>query len=412
MKSKMPILKGSHSLIKDLNKYSILNIIREFGPISRTDIADMLNASIPTVVRAVEMLVADDLVTFSGKGSSSGGRRPPLLEINPSGAYIFGAHIGSSLDIVLSNLKAEIIDDISVPTEMVVDPESTIKQIALNVQLMIEKNNIPVEKVYGVGIGTPGVNFRTNPQIETSAFKGWDNTNINELTQKHIPYKSFLGNIAYTTTLREYWFGHAKGYSDIIHIMVDLGISGGIILNGKPYKGINGKAGEIGHISIQFDGPKCYCGNQGCIETYASIPAIIKRAQSLILDGVPSSLKEKLSSKGSIKFDDICQAADNGDILSQRVLQEAGKKLGAVIANLANVFDPELVVLSGKTVKKSQLLFDTCCTEALERVFSYRDINKHIEIVKGNGTIASPLGSVALVMQSIFENSDVTIQSQ
>ncbi len=404
MRQKLP--KGTHSMIRDINKNSVLNIIREFGPISRTDIALKLDSSIPTVMRAVDALLSDEMITYTGVGASNGGRKPPLLEINPLGGYVFGAHIGSFLEIVLSNLKADIIDSASFPTGMSMEPEAVIGQISSVIDKMLIKNNIPESKVFGVGIGTPGVNFRTNTKIGASVFKGWDNINLEELVKKYIRFKTFTENVSYTAMLREYWFGKTKGYDDIIYLWIDKGIGGGIILNGEPYKGINMKAGELGHISVEYEGNECYCGNKGCIETYASIPAITEKVKAYIRDGFESSLAEIQSGDADISFEDICREAENGDNLSANVIKDAGRRLGTVIANLANIFDPELVVLSGGAIKHSPLLFETSRTEALERVFSYRDISKKLEIVNANTEIANSLGCVALVFQSVFTHGE------
>lgn len=404
MKHKLP--KGTHSMIKDINKNSILNIIREFGPISRTDIASELNSSIPTVMRAVEALLSDNMIIYTGIGNSNGGRKPPLLEINPIGGYVFGAHVGSRLEIVLSNLKAEIIDSANFSTDKSMEPEIVIQQISSAIETIFKRNDIPESKVYGVGIGTPGVNFRTNTKIGASVFKGWDNTNLDALIKKHIRFRTITENVAYTATLREYWFGKTKGYNNIIHLWIDKGIGGGIILDGKPYKGINMKAGELGHISVECEGNQCYCGNKGCIETYASIPAIIEKTKTYLKDGFTSSLLEKGACDTDITYEDICREANHGDAICSKVIKDAGRRLGTVIANLANVFDPELIVLSGNAIKHSPLLFETSRTEALERVFSYRDISKSVDIISANTGITNSLGGVALVFQSIFSTLD------
>lgn len=397
------IVKGSHSLMKGLNKSSVLNIIRSYGPISRADIAQKLNASIPTATRITDSLLQKGLIISAGPGASSGGRKAPTFEINPEGAYIFGVQVGENIGIVLTNLKAEVLDASSYPIVQFEDPEDIFKKIGREIDSMISKNKVPSSKVYGVGMGIPGINFRAKSVIEKSVFKGWNKIDINTLTKKYIKFETFIENIAYTTTLKEYWFGAGKGYSNIVHLLVDIGIGGGVILDGKLYKGVNGKAGIMGHISVDFDGEECYCGNKGCVETYSSVPAIVRKVKKLISDGIPSSLSEKHPSISKITFEDICREADRGDVLSHKVLKEAGQRLGAATAVLANVFDPELIILSGEAISKSALLYETARSEALERIFTFIDINKRLEIKPGKAEIPGPLGCIALVLQLIFQ---------
>lgn len=397
------ILKGSHSLMKDLNESSILNIILNYGPISRADIAQKLQVSIPTATRITDSLLSNGLIVNTGYGSSSGGRKAPIFEINPEGAYMFGAHIGSELDIILTNLKAEILDTVSYPADLFEEPEDIIKKISSDIDRMLLKNKIPESKVYGVGIGTPGVNFRAKPRIETSVFKGWNHIDIENLLQKYMRFKTYTENIAYTSTLKEYWFGAGKGYGNVVHLMVDNGIGGGVIINGRLYKGINGKAGIFGHISVESNGEECYCGNKGCVEVYSSIPAIVKRTKELMDAGVPSSMATLHKSGSRITFEDISREAELGDLLAGKVLKEAGEKLGSVIASLVNTFDPELVILSGEVVKRSPLLFEKARTEVAERIFSFLHVNKLVEIKPGNEQKPTSLGCIALVMQLIFE---------
>jgi N-acetylglucosamine repressor len=388
--------------MKGLNEASILKIIREHGPISRSDIAQMLNVSIPTATRITDSLLTDGLIVSVGFGLSSGGRSAPNLEINPTGAYIFGAEVTNNIEIALTNLKAEVIDASSVPAIRFGNPAETIKHIAATIDEMVIRNKIPDEKVYGVGIGTPGINFRANSIIEQSVFKGWNNVNIEELISSSIKYKTFVENIAYTSTLKEYWFGSGIGCGNFVNLLVDNGIGGGIILDGKLYKGMNGKAGHLGHISIENDGEYCYCGNKGCIERYASIPAIEKRVKRLIKDGVDTSLILEKPDLFDITYADICRASENGDDLCIKVLREAGRKLGSVVASISNIFDPELVIISGGVVRNNSIVFEECRAEALDRTFSFINVKRRMGIIKGNDRLQGPLGCVALVMESIF----------
>lgn len=400
---KAKIIKGSHSLMKGLNEISILQIIREHGPISRSDIAHLLNVSIPTAIRVTDSLLAMDLIIDVGQGSSSGGRSAPNLDINPKGAYIFGAQIMNNIDLLLTNFKADIIDFTSVPAEQFDNPEDIIKYISDMIETMVKKHNVPTQKIYGVGIGTPGINFKAGHQIQSSAFKGWNNVNIDEILQKNFNYKVFIENVSFTTTLQEYWFGNGKGHNNIIHLLVERGIGGGIILDGKLYKGFNGKAGILGHISVESEGDECYCGNKGCVELYSSIPAIVKKVREQLNLGFSSSLNELNKPVQNISFKDICKESENGDVLSCRVIKDAGKKLGTVLSSLANIFDPELIILSGSAIEDSDLFFEACRSEAFDRIFSYMKVNKRLDIIKGKKDLTNTLGSVALVMQSIFE---------
>jgi glucokinase len=198
--------------------------------------------------------------------------------------------------------------------------------------------------------------------------------------------------------LAERLYGHGKGLNNFLFICVDEGVGGGIFIDGRLYRGKHGIAGELGHILIKENGPRCRCGSIGCLEALVSKQAILNSARDLIASDVFSRLKNAVDANGTLTLDDIYQEAKAGDKLSNIIINTTGECLGIGLADFVNVFDPGVIVLGGEVVAAFQeLLYEeiirTVKLKSMSPIFS----QTLIKLSNLNNNPAS-LGAAAMII--------------
>jgi len=222
----------------------------------------------------------------------------------------------------------------------------------------------------GIGIGAPGPLDRETGVVLITPNLGWTDYPLRDRIADAVGLPAALDNDANCATLGEWWIGAARGAQHAIGLTIGTGIGGGLILNGALYHGASGIAGEIGHTSIDANGRRCKCGNYGCLEAYASGPAIAVRAREA-LDGGENSLLPSLvdGDLDRITAHTVYDAAERGDQLALGVVRATAGFLGTGIANLLNIFNPEVVVIAGGVTQAGDALFEPLRAEVRRRAF-------------------------------------------
>ena len=216
-----------------------------------------------------------------------------------------------------------------------------------------------VENCIGIGVGIPGTVDQKNGKVVYSNNIGWENVPFAKELRNYIPLPVYINNNANCIALGEMAKGAAKEYANAVLLTVGNGIGGSIILNGEIFEGRMPGGSEIGHMSIQMDGPLCTCGRRGCLETYASIPALLKNAKETMLSDEKSMLWELCAGDvESITEDIIVQAAGQGDKAAEKVVNRYIRSLCTGITNITNIFRPDLVLLSGKIFGRNEYLLE------------------------------------------------------
>lgn len=205
-------------------------------------------------------------------------------------------------------------------------------------------------QVRWLGVGTPGaVDNRKGKVIGCSPnIKGWEGMEIGRILHERLNLPVFVDNDVNAMALAETRFGAAVGYKSVVCITVGTGVGGGVILDGKLWRGANYAAGELGHISIDMNGPQCRCGNNGCVEAYCSSNAIIRRATAKLNNGITQIFEEVLDgSLDNLNIKKLFAAAKKEDEIALEVLRETAAYLGRGLAGVVNLFNPEIVVIGG-----------------------------------------------------------------
>lgn len=254
----------------------------------------------------------------------------------------------------------------------------------------------------GVGVGAPGPLDRERGIVITTPNLGWTNFPLRDVIAKRVGLHATLDNDANCATLGEWWLGAAAGGRNVVGMTIGTGIGGGLILDGELYHGSADVAGEIGHMTIDITGRRCKCGNYGCLEAYAAGPSIAERAREALGGDTESLLHSLVGGElDRLTAAIVYEAAHKGDDLSLEVVRETARLLGAGIANLLNIFNPDVVVIAGGVTQAGDPLFDPLRKEVRKRAF--RPAVESCRIVPGSlpGT-AGIVGAVATFKQQVL----------
>jgi glucokinase len=236
--------------------------------------------------------------------------------------------------------------------------------------------------IAGVGIGSPGPLNRAAGMVINTPNLGWRNFPLRDLIANAVDLPATLDNDANCATYGEWWLGAGRGKDSLVGLTLGTGIGGGIVLGGQIYHGISDVAGEIGHMTIDSNGRRCKCGNYGCLEAYASGPAIALRAVEGIETGAETVLSEMVNGRlEDITAATVYEGVVLGDAYATEVMKDTAKFLGAGIANIINILNPEMVVIAGGVTRAGDHLFTPLRAEVRRRAF--KSAEERCEIVSG-----------------------------
>jgi len=315
--------------------------------------------------------------------------------------YSIGVDLGgTNIVCAIVNYQGKIVNRLKVPTFAERGKEATIKRIIKTIHENIVQSNIALDDIIGIGIGAPGpldtkrgvINFAPN-------LPGWRDVPLKKILEVEFSMKVVLENDANAAAWGERCFGIGRGVDNLVCFTLGTGIGGGIIIDSKIYHGSNYGAAELGHMTVNKDGPRCNCGNYGCLEAYSSATGIKNRIKSRIKEGIKSDFLNFDSDDellDSIRLKSIFETARKGDKLTKDIVEEAISYLGIAIANMANILNPEMVVLVGGITNEGDKLLIPLKEEVKKRAFysNYKSLKIVIGELGGN---AGVLGAAALL---------------
>ncbi len=354
-------LPGLHAhTVKNLSRHVILDMIRFTpGGISRAEIARQMDLTRAAITTIVDDLVHKELVRESTSGPATGGRKPILLEINPHHGYIVGIDLGATHGgLVVADFSARVLHEIEFAIDINRGPGVCLPILDAHLREQLDGLRLPLNQVLAIGVGVPGpVVAEAGVVSAPPIMPGWDNFPIRSHLHELWGVPVSLNNDAELGALGEWAYGAGRSQRNLAYIKVGTGIGSGLLLDGQVYRGATGCAGEIGHITIQENGPLCACGSYGCLEALAGGRAIARKAREAVLAGRRSQLAV-IEPVEAITARDVAEAARLGDLVAQQIVTTAGGYLGIAIADLVNLFNPGLVVVGGGVAQMGDLLLD------------------------------------------------------
>ncbi len=293
--------------------------------------------------------------------------------------YAIGVDLGgTNIKVGIVSQKGKIVKKTSLETLAADGPESVINQIKKGVKQIRQKNKL---KIQGIGIGAPGVVSSKKGTVENPPnLPGWEKVNLGKILEKEFKIKVHVENDANAAAIGEMIFGAGKKLESFIMVTLGTGVGGGIIFNRKLFKGETGAAGEIGHLSINYNGIKCNCGSFGCIETYIGNNYIVKHVGGELDNHKDSRIWKLINNNLNLLTPLIIhQAAVEGDEYSISVIKDLGTYLGTALASAANTLDVATFIIGGGVAGFGNLLFDSVGEKTKERVL--KPLSKRIKIL-------------------------------
>lgn len=347
----------------------VYRLIREHGPIAKSKLVSISGHTLSTLNRIIYDLINAGFINATETGESTGGRKPQLFSLNPNAGYVIGIDIArmytrvALMDLNCIVLKSEAFGMFEDST-----PEKTIDKICTLISDFC--SGIDRDKLLGIGVGTVGPIDREKGIILTPANfpnAGWENIPIKNLLQEKTKLMTLIENGVNAAALGEYLNGSGKGFGNVAYITAGIGLRLGLVTNGKLVSNINNYRGGFGHLKVDNTGPSCYCGNVGCLETFFSISAILRRFKNEIEKGRSSSALQKVEFDiSAINLDTFCDAVESLDPLANEILEAAAKYMSTGLLAIENIVAPELVILGGPLIKKCDLLYQRSVKMALE----------------------------------------------
>jgi glucokinase-like ROK family protein len=396
---------ADQEMVRRVNKSLVLNTLRLHAPVSRAEVANLTGLNRSTVSNIVNVLIDEGLVWEVEPQDSKIGRPSISLGLRPDGGAVVGVEIGVDfISVLLTDFTAQLI------WEEWIDYDRTLPQldILLKAEGAIDRALRQAGerrlRVLGIGVGLPGlVNVGRGELIFAPNLK-WQDVPLRLMWNQRFHLPVYVENEANLAALGEYYFGVARGVDNFLYLSSGIGLGGGVIVHGKLFRGGQGFAGEIGHIQRDPQGELCGCGRRGCWETQVGPQAVLRRIKKALHASPelprPVGAAEDLS---NLTFAMVVDAALQGDPLCRQAIAEVGSYLASGIADLANIFNPELVVLGGQLSLGREILLPviekTVDSEALSAVAKTLRI-----VISERGKEACVYGAVAIVLDDILRD--------
>jgi predicted NBD/HSP70 family sugar kinase len=374
---------ASSEVARDINRRIVLNLIRSRQPVSRADLARLSGLQRSTVSLISEQLIGERWVIEGPRGRLPRGRRPTFLRLNVQ-RVILGIDIRPvQTTVVLADVNGHFISQEVMATPS--NPQTAIDELTVRLgHLLSSRSDMMFE---GVGISLPGrFDFQSQKLVFAPNLK-WPEFDLKTPIQRATGLDVELDNAANACVLAEVWFGQREGVRDLVVVTVSEGIGTGILMNGQLARGLNGMAGEFGHVPLDPGGPVCTCGRRGCWEVFASNRAAVRY------------YLESTTQSGGPSFRDLLVLAEQGDSIASKALDTMAQYLGRGMRMIVAGLAPEVIVVVGELTRSWHRFGPVIESEVSAQVLAGRPPQVR---PAQDGTVARLRGTVALVFQKHF----------
>jgi len=383
---------------------SILDEIRSARSRSRSELVARTGLSRGIVAQRVSELIEIGLVVEGEVGPSTGGRPPRQMTFRADAGHVLVADLGAtSIDVAVTDLDGRILGHRDEPADIAAGPERCLQRVdELFAELQAATPNLP-GRLWGVGIGIPGpVEFRSGRPVSPPIMPGWDGYPVRERFATRLGAPVWVDNDVNLLALGEWRSGIAVGHDNVAVVKIGTGIGAGIISNGRIHRGAQGAAGDVGHIQM-VDDPSvvCRCGNVGCLEALAGGGALARDGEAAAVEGRSDRLRVALDQHGRVTAEDVARAASFGDPVAVALLQDAGHRVGLMLASVVNLFNPSLIVVGGGVALSGDQLLASIRQAVYRR--SLPLATRELLIQRSSlGALAGVIGASSMVVEQLF----------
>ncbi|MEV4637588.1 ROK family transcriptional regulator [Actinoplanes sp. NPDC049548] len=390
--------------IVDAPHLRLLRLLRDEGPISRAELGDRLDLTRPRLLAEVERLVAAGYIAEAGMAASRGGRRSTLVELHPRLRFAAVDLGASSIDIEVTNGRLEPVAAYRESADIRSGPKVILHRV--NELLAKARTDGAYERLDAVGIGVPGpVSFRDGVPVSPPIMPGWDRYPVREVLTREHGCPAVVDNDVNIMAIGERHGGVAHSVDDFLFVKIGTGIGCGIHLGGDVYRGVDGCAGDIGHIQVDAHGPMCSCGNAGCLEALFSGAALSRDALAAARSGESPALAERLAANGgSLGARDVADGAAEGDVTCIRLIRDGGRRVGATLATLVSFANPSMIVIGGGLAQLGHILLAEIRSVVYRRSLPLATGNLPV-VLSELGARAGVTGAAVLASDTAFEQA-------
>ena len=380
--------------VRQVNRARVMRLIQDKSGIDRTELASLIGVSNAAITNIVNELIAADIVqeTISSGDSVARGRKRVGLQIDRSGGFVLGiTAIATSVSIVLANIRGEVIDEVDVDPTYIENPEHTLKQIHKKARIVLQRNAVPMDRLFGIGFCVAGYLASDEQSLEFAPYIGWPNFNLSVKLQNMFGQNISVENVNRCIAMAEIRFGTMAETKDMILIRSALGLGGALVNEGRVLRGSQNFGGNLGHVLAVPDGELCSCGKRGCLNTVAAGWAVIHKL------GAASSSYDTIN-KYRVQNEQLRELLGSEKMGDEKVisaLSEAGSTLATHLLPIIQIMNPEAICLTGPVGRHSAY------AESFRRTLLQFDLN--CQIVLGNEAkiITPSMASVYLALSDM-----------
>jgi glucokinase-like ROK family protein len=403
--------------VVDAPHQRLLRLLRDEGPISRAELGDRLELTRPRLLADVERLVFAGQIAEAGMAASRGGRRSTLVELHPRLRFAAVDLGASSIDIEVTNGRLEPVAAYQEVADIRSGPKAILQRV--NELLAKARTDGAYDRLDAVGIGVPGpVSFRDGVPVSPPIMPGWDRYPVREMLAREHGCPAVVDNDVNIMAVGERHGGVAHSVDEFLFVKIGTGIGCGIHLAGGVYRGVDGCAGDIGHIQVESHGPVCSCGNTGCLEALFSGAALSRDALAAARSGESPALAERLISAGAggerraekdtagmeITARDVADGAAEGDVTCIRLIRDGGRRVGGVLATLVSFSNPSMIVIGGGLAQLGHILLAEIRSVVYRRSLPLATGNLPV-VLSELGSRAGVTGAAVLASDAAFEQA-------
>jgi glucokinase-like ROK family protein len=395
--------KTDQTFLKNYNIKKVLNILRYSESLSRVELAALSCLDKKTITNIVNEQVASGQIRAVSRVSDGYGRPREMMALNGDYCYCLGVDLGGThISGVITNFRGEIMHSKNVDLHSEVEPDTLIKLCYFVIDHLLKMANMQISDISGIGASIPGfLDKASGVSLISVNFPKWSNVPIRKVLKDKYGDDTDVYIDSNAIALAERWYGAGKDCSDFLVIDLGLGIGCGIVLDDKVFTGATGKSGEIGHTTVESDGPLCTCGRRGCIESLASGWALSSQASALMQQTKDTLLHSIILKGVKPSTKDIVLAAEMDDPHCRLLLEKAGEYIGIGIANAISLFNPSKVIIGGRLIEDNPVLMgkmqQTVESQTIPAIYDDTQI-----ILSSLGRYASALGAATLCLEKHY----------
>ena len=403
----MPLSQGDTSkrIPISLEEQALIERVSRPEVTTRTTLARDLGVSPAWITKTITPLIEREILTETGSAARSGGRRARTLGFHPGVGMLLGVDFGAThLDIALAGPDLKVLARRSVVLDIADGPDVCLATFSGLVNEILREHQLPIDRIRGIGVGVPGpVDFARGRLTSPPIMPGWDDFPLPETLMDQFPNAFVVvDNDVNLMAIGERFHGQGQTCLNFMYIKVGSGIGAGVVVDGQLYRGSSGCAGDIGHITVDHNGPVCQCGNHGCVEALAGGLAIARQARELAENGKSPLLAERLSTAGDpLTAVDVGAAAAQGDKAALELVDRSGRYVGEMLTTLVYFFNPDLILIGGGVSRIGHRFLNAIRQTVLAQASPLA--TRALQIEYSNlGREAGVLGALTLAQQSIF----------